>query len=578
MRRIFCSLVVLFTAVGSSFAADDYQLGPDSQIQPGVPQGQIKGPFKWNQSQIFPGTEREYWIYVPAQYDAAKPACVMVFQDGGGFVDRKGGWRVPVVFDNLIARKEMPVTIGIFINPGVVPAPNPNAEARYNRSFEYDALGDRYARFLIEEILPEVAKSYNLSKDPNDYAIGGASSGAICAFNVAWERPDAFRRVFSCVGTFVGLRGGNEFPVLVRKMEAKPIRVFLQDGSNDLNIYAGSWWVAAQDMLSALTWAGYDVNHAWGDGGHNGKHGAAVLPDALRWLWRDYPKPIEVGTSGAKRRMDTLIPGENWQLVSEGHQFTEGPAVNEKGEVFFSDLRESKIFKIGLDGKVTLFASDTGEANGLTFGVDGRLYACANGSKQIVAYDMDGDREVIIEDVNSNDCLATQDGGYFTDPTNKRVYFVNAAGEARVVDEGIAFPNGIALSPDRTLLYVADTRGGFVYSFQAQPDGSLKYKQEFFHLHVPYGATDSGADGMTVDTEGHLYVATRMGVQVCDQPGRVNLIISKPQNAWLSNVVFGGPKLDELYATCGDKVFKRRINAKGVISWQDPIKPPKPGL
>ncbi|MFM9961683.1 MAG: SMP-30/gluconolactonase/LRE family protein, partial [Planctomycetaceae bacterium] len=293
---------------------------------------------------------------------------------------------------------------------------------------------------------------------------------------------------------------------------------------------------------------------------------------------RDYTQPIAARPVRGEQRFTVLIPGEGWQLVSEGHQFTEGPAVNEAGEVFFTDLRTSQIFKVGLDGKVSLFASDTGAANGLTFDADGRLYACATGRKQIVAYDPDGSREVILEDVNSNDAVAMQEGGYFTDPTNQRVYHVNNEGQARIVDEGIARPNGIALSPDRTLLYVADTRGQFVYSFQAQPDGSLKFKQPFFHLHLPHGKTDSGADGMAVDTDGRLYVATHMGVQVCDQPGRVNLIISKPQNAWLSNVKFGGRELSELYATCGDKVFKRKLNAKGVIAWRDPIKPPKPGL
>ncbi len=526
----------------AGFAADDYPLTEDSKAQPGVPKGEVKGPFKWT-SDIFPGTVRDYWIYVPAQYDASKPACLVVVQDG---LSRARDWKLVEALDNLIHKKEVPVMLGLFISPGVVPAPHANAEARYNRSFEYDALGDRYARFLIEEMLPEVKKSYNFSDDPNDRMICGASSGAICAFNVAWERPDQFRRVYSTIGTYVGLRGGHEFSMLVRKTEPKPIRVFLQDGSNDLNIYAGGWWTANQDMLAALEWAGYDVNHAWGDGGHTGKHGAAITPDVLRWLWRDYPQPIEARPVRGEQRFTVLIPGEGWQLVSEGHQFTEGPAVNEAGEVFFTDLRTSQIFKVGLDGKVSLFASDTGEANGLTFDADGRLYACANGRKQIVAYDPDGSREVILEDVNSNDAVAMQEGGYFTDPTNQRVYHVNNEGLARIVDEGIARPNGIALSPDRTLLYVADTRGQFVYSFQAQPDGSLKFKQPFFHLHLPYGKTDSGADGMAVDTDGRLYVATHLGVQVCDQPGRVNLIISKPQDAWLSNVKFGGRELNEL--------------------------------
>ena len=164
-----------------------------------------------------------------------------------------------------------------------------------------------------------------------------SSSGAICAFNVAWERPDAFRRVLSTIGTYVGLRGGNDFPVLVRKTEPKPLRVFLQDGSNDLDLYAGSWWVANQDMLSSLTWAGYEVRHAWGSGGHNSEHAAEIMPDAVRWLWKDYPAPIKKGgTSG--RRMDLLIPGEEWELVSDGYRFAEGPALNDRGELFFSDI------------------------------------------------------------------------------------------------------------------------------------------------------------------------------------------------------------------------------------------------
>ena len=253
-------------------------------------------------------------------------------------------------------------------------------------------MGDRYARFLIEEILPEVGKSYNLSSDPNDRAIAGSSSGGICAFTAAWERPDAFRRVFSSVGTFVSLRGGNEYPVLVRKFEPKPIRVFLQDGSNDLNIYGGSWWLANQEMLSALEFSGYDVKHVWGEGGHNGKHSTALLPDALRWLWRDYPKPIEPGVP-PNRRTNVVIPGENWQLVSEGHKFTEGPAVNSRGEVFFSDIPNGKIHKIDLAGKVGTFAENSPGVNGLMFGPDGKLYACQNGTKKIVRYDEAGNEE-----------------------------------------------------------------------------------------------------------------------------------------------------------------------------------------
>ncbi|MCO6456115.1 MAG: SMP-30/gluconolactonase/LRE family protein [Pirellulaceae bacterium] len=571
---LVCGLLAA-VAAGPVQAQNDYEPGPDSLPQPGVPQGEIKGPFSWS-SQIFPGTVRDYWVYVPAQYDANKPACVMVVQDGLG---RANGWKLPTVLDNLIHKGEVPVTIGIFINPGIVPALREGAQPRFNRSFEYDALGDRYARFLIEEILPEVSKSYNLSTDPNDRLIAGASSGAICAFNVAWERPDQFRRVLSTIGTYVGLRGGNEFPVLVRKTEPKPIRVFLQDGDNDLNIYAGSWWVANQDLLASLQWAGYDVKHAWGTGGHDAKQAVAILPDALRWLWRDYPQPVRVGQDGAKRRTEIMIPGEDWQLVSEGHKFTEGPAVNARGELFFTDIPNSRIHKVALDGQVSVFAQDTGKANGLAFDHRGRLLACASDKRQIVAYDELGKLEVLADGVTSNDLVAAHDGNiYFTDPENRQVQRIAPDGTVSIVDRGLTFPNGVALSPDQTLVYVADTRGRFVYSYQVQADGTLAYKQPYFHLHVPVNDNDSGADGMAVDTEGRLYVTTRMGVQVCDQPGRVHLILAKPQAGWLSNVVFGGPQLDTLVVTCGDKVYRRKVKAQGAASWQPPVTPPKPQL
>ena len=266
--------------------ADDYQPGPDSFLQPGVPKGEVK-KFSWK-STIFPGTVRDYWVYVPSQYDAAKPACLMICQDGGGFANREGGFRAPNVFDNLIHKKEMPVTIGVFIDPGVVPVSATNAHPRYNRSYEYDTPSAQYARFLVEEILPEVAKSYHFTSDPAGRALCGASSGGIASFAAAWERPDQFRKVVSFIGSFVNLRGGHIYPSLIRKTEPKPIRVFLQDGSNDQDIYAGSWFIGNQDMAAALKFAGYDYQFVIGDGGHSGKHGTAIFPEAMRWLWRDY--------------------------------------------------------------------------------------------------------------------------------------------------------------------------------------------------------------------------------------------------------------------------------------------------
>jgi enterochelin esterase family protein len=262
-----------------------------------VPHGTIT-KFTWDQSKVFTNTTRSWWLYVPAQYDAAHPACVMVFQDGGAYVRTNGSYRVPVVFDNLIHKKEMPVTIAILIDPGDFPT-KPGDKPRFrkdgtpdtsprNRSFEYDSLGGAYARFLLEEILPEVGKKYNLTKDPEGRAICGASSGGICSWTVAWERPDEFRKVLSTVGSFTNLRGGHVYPALIRKTERKPIRVFLQDGSHDLDNEAGNWPLANQQMAAALKFSDYDYKFEFGDGEHNGKHAGSILPDALRWLWRGY--------------------------------------------------------------------------------------------------------------------------------------------------------------------------------------------------------------------------------------------------------------------------------------------------
>ena len=276
---------VILGAALPACAADDYQLGPDSMEHKDVPKGKVT-KHTWN-SKVFAGTVRDWWLYVPAQYDGQRPACVMVFQDGGSYVNEKGSFRVPIVFDNLIQKKDMPVTIGVFINPGTFPAAREGEKPRSNRSFEYDTLSDQYARFLEQEMLPEVAKQYKLRPDAAGRGICGISSGGICAFTVAWQRPDLFSKVLSHVGSFTNIRGGDVYPGLIRKTPRKNIRVFLQDGSNDLDNAAGNWPLANQQMAAALKFAKYDYRFVYGGGGHNGKHGGAILPESLRWLWRD---------------------------------------------------------------------------------------------------------------------------------------------------------------------------------------------------------------------------------------------------------------------------------------------------
>lgn len=554
----------------SATPAQEYRLGPDSERQAGVPRGTLTRR-SWT-SAIYPGTTRDYWVYVPAQYTPARPAALVVVQDGKSFSDENGYWRTPAVLDNLIHRGEMPVTVGVFIDPGVLPAARAGESAQPDRSVEYDAVTDRYARFLLEELLPDALRDLNVSSDPDLRAILGSSSGGICAFVAAWHRPDSFHRVATFIGSYANLRGGDTLASLIRKTEPKPLRVFLQDGSGDLNQFAGNWFLANQEMASALEYAGYDATHVWGTDGHSSRHGGSILPEALRWLWRGFPALIEKPKGGGGDRQYSVLlpaPGKDWELVSQGHKLTEGPAVDRHGNVFFTDIRDSKIWRAGTDGKVSVFVEDSGGSNGAMFGPDGRLYACQNGRKRIVAYSPDGKESVIAEDVASNDLAVTAGGAvYFTDPRGHRVWHVDPAGQKRVVHEGIAFPNGVRLSPGQQFLVVADYAGRSVWRFAVQQDGSLAGGDAAFRLEAPDDTGVALADGMAFDTEGWLYVATATGIQVIDPPGRVVAILNKPQPGVLTNLVFGGPDRDILYATAGDKVFRRPMRRKGVVSWE----------
>jgi enterochelin esterase-like enzyme len=314
MKNILATLLVF--AVGSAFAQTytntstnqsrrgnlrpltdvKYEHGPDSKRKEGAPKGTVTD-YVWKDSKVFPGTIRRWSIYVPAQYDESKPAALMVFQDGHTYLKEDGDFRAPVVFDNLIAAKEMPVTIGVFIDPGFKQAELPDAPRDWrpqpqNRSFEYDTLSTAYSEFLLTEILPEVKKKYKIVDDPEGHAICGISSGGICAFTVAWERPDQFRKVVSHVGSFTDIRGGHKYPEIIRAADPKPIRVFLQDGANDNRSKRPGWnWVEANALMhAALEYKDYDHKYVFGEGAHNGNHGGVIFPDTLRWLWRDYLK------------------------------------------------------------------------------------------------------------------------------------------------------------------------------------------------------------------------------------------------------------------------------------------------
>lgn len=310
-----CLLSILsgLTHSGLTHAAEPvkYQLTADSLVQPGVPHGELIGPLEFR-SKIITGTVRRYWIYVPRQYDGSVPANLLVFQDGQRATNPEGALRIRNVLDNLIHRGDIPVTVGLFITPGNLSEHYPDDLGMRNpnhRAPEYDALDDRYARMLADEMLPMLAQKYRLTDDPAHRAIGGTSSGAICAFTVAWHRPDLFRNVISMIGSYVSIGyrpaqngaamvpGGDLYPGMIRKSPIRPLRIFLQDGSNDLDNEHGNWFLANQQMLAALNWANanadrkqisgarYEVKHVWGEGGHSDDHGGMLLPDMLRWLW-----------------------------------------------------------------------------------------------------------------------------------------------------------------------------------------------------------------------------------------------------------------------------------------------------
>ncbi|KAA5545938.1 gluconolactonase [Roseiconus nitratireducens] len=591
--RSYAILCTLFAVTGLVVdglpAQETYPVHPDSQRKPDVPKGAVHS-FRFESSKVFPGTLRDYFVYVPAQYRAENPAALMVFQDGKNYAREQGVWRLPVVFDNLIASGDMPVTIAVCVNPGVVPA-GTEGQDRFNRSLEYDTVSDRYATFLVDELLPEVQERYSITQDPNLRGIGGSSSGAIAAFGVAWHRPDQFRRVFSTVGTFVGLRGGNEYPTLIRKCEPKPLRVFLQDGSGDQNIYGGNWWTANQTMLSALQWAGYEVQHEWGTGGHNGKHGGAIFPDAMRWLWKDADQPIKTDISEHPELMDRLLPDQDWQLVSSGHTYTEGPAVSPDGDVFFVDTKQGEIWQIEnpVDDqpKVSRFAELEG-VNGLMFDAEGNLYCACNATRKIVQIRPDGQQVSLASGVACNDLVVVKHGIYVTNPLEQTISYLplprgkdDQASPRRLVTaaRGPNKPNGLIVTPDQRFLHVVDADGRYVWSYGIESDGSLSAGQPYGYLHLHEDSLKTGADGATMTADGSLIVASRLGLQIFDQPGRVHVITSRPARTGpLSNCVFAGPEFKTLFVTAGKQVYRRKTAMTGIAPWQPAVTPPKPRL
>src|SRR5665213_1349877 len=584
-----------------------YPLGSDSQRQADVPTGKVF-QFPLDGSKFFPGTQRTLQVYVPAQYTADRAACVLVA------LDHLSG-TLPIVLDNLIHTKEMPVTIAIGLSPGDIASAEPPQNPRFNRSFEFDSLSDVLADFLLQEVFQSAEKKMTpdglpirLSNDPNDRGVMGGSTGGIGSFTVAWQRPDAFRRVYSMIGTFVGMRGGDLYPVLVRKTEPKPLRVFLQDGSKDGwpgGLEFGDWWMSNQEMERALTFSGYEANHAWGVLGHEGTHGESILPDVMRWLWKDWPNPVQAGSSKNSMMQAVLQPKENWETalaqssspvtaasavsvyaspsVVDSHSTAAALASDADGRVYVQDASSGKIYRIDADGTTKPYAAVSPGNNAIAFGADGRLYVAEAAKARILSCNEKGHVAVVAESVRGCGLTATHNGNVYVTECNDgvtsskdgsadagKVWLIRPDGAKSVVAAGLNGPTGIALTPDGLWLCVAESKGHHGYSYQVKPNGELQYGEPYYWFHVPDTANDSGVGQVCMDRMGSAYAATRMGVQIFDRNGRVRAILPVA-GSQLAGICFGGPDMQTLYVSTGNRVYRRRVKTVGMQGWEAPI-------
>ena len=498
--------------------------------------------FNLNDSQIYPGTEREILVYVPQQYKSNKPACLLVCMDGILY-------DATTVMDNLIASGEMPVTIGVFVNPGVV-YDEDREVVRYNRCKEFDSTDDTFARFLEEEVLPRVegmktekGKTIALSEDANDRAITGASSGGIAAFTAAWNRPDLFSRVYTTVGTFVAMRGGHEYPAIVRKTEPKPLRIYMQDGWYDVwNPIFGEWFEYNMLMESAFNFAGYEVFHHWNRGNHSIKYGTLAFPDAMRWLWKGYPAKVAKGWSNNGMLQEILHEDEDWQEVELSVEVESALfATKDNGAMFASGNKVYKVLPEDGVAKLTRYASlKTNEqlvGEGLTMRgdvlyKDGKAVLDSLYDVQAICA-LSGDRYLVL-------------GGERT-AAMENVWVVKAGCRA------------LAISPDERFCVTGEPHTHHLISTIINKQGRMLYSEPFYYLHDLSNGSQHLAGNMAFDTKGNLYVATEMGVQVADHNGRVRAILSLPAGP-VRSLAFSGKYL---YVVCGNRLFVRKMNAEG---------------
>ena len=504
--------------------------------------------FTLSDSSIYPGTEREILVYVPQQYTGEQPACLLVCMDGILY-------DATTVMDNLIASGEMPVTIGVFIQPGVV-NDEEGEVVRYNRCKEFDSTDDLFVTFIETEVLAKVegmqttsGKTIHLSHDANDRAITGASSGGIAAFTAAWNRPDLFSRVYTTVGTFVAMRGGHEYPAVVRKTEPKPLRIYMQDGWYDVwNPIFGEWFEYNLLMESAFNFAGYEVFHHWNRGNHSIKYGTLAFPDAMRWLWKGYPARVQKGWSNNGMLQDILLKDEDWQEIPLSMEIDSDLfATADSSIVFSSQAHICMVSPAGACTRVSELKSGErllGEdltARGTTLYHKGTKVADGLSGLQAVLL-LDGDRYLAL----CNDRAKSK----------PNVWVVSAGSRA------------LAVAPDYRFCVTGEAHTHHLLSTIISQQGEMLHIEPFYYLHDLSNGVLQPAGNMAFDTKGNLYAATEMGVQVADHNGRVRAILSLPAGG-VQSLAFAG---NYLYVLCGNRLFVRKMNAEGHLPQKGAVK------
>ena len=495
--------------------------------------------FMMKESSRYPGTEREILVYIPQQYCDTAPACLLVCMDGILY-------DATTVLDNLIASGEMPVTVGVFINPGVVYDEDRNV-VRYNRCKEFDSTDDTWAEFIEKEVLPQVCalktkdgQAINISSDPNDCAITGASSGGIAAFTAAWNRPDMFSRVYTTVGTFVAMRGGHEYPAIVRKTEPKPLRIYMQDGWYDVwNPIFGEWFEYNLLMESAFNFAGYEAFHHWNRGNHSIKYGTLAFPDAMRWLWKGYPARVNKGTSNNGMLQAILDPAHDWVSLPLPNAIDGDIYPAADGKIVFAS--GNQVCQLDAEGKhqvvSTLKSGERLMGEGLSLRSN-TLYK--NGQK-------------VAEGLRTCQSVQELAGGKYVALCHPSV---KSTSTVTVLSQGT---RAVAVAPDYRFCVSAQEHTHHLISTIMDKQGNLLYSEPFYFLHDLSNGTLATAGNMAFDTQGNLYVATPMGVQVADHNGRVRAILSLPAGQ-VHSLAFSGKYL---YVRCGEQIFVRQMKAIG---------------